>query len=220
MTFPSLEILCMGAFITNWYVELEHFFILLTSEQEQRPGEADKRSGLCWKFPFGQDALFVFSAQPGGLRQGQRVKAAGADETPVNLTGINNSNPFSTLLRWRTVYIFARGGELTEGWRAKATVSSLFCWGIKFLNCVLEGKVVETNKLEIFQLILLRMFQGFSLICHNFSCSYSPAAEDSKCLLFSTGNAEKPESTALKTLPASSWFCGNQVLQINDIKWN
>lgn len=89
---------------------------------------------------------------------GQRVKAVGADETLVNLTGINNSNPSSTLLRWRTVYIFAREDELTEEWRAKATVSSLFYWGIKFLNCVLKGKVVVTNKLEFFQFFLNSCF--------------------------------------------------------------
>lgn len=70
MTFPNLEWLCIDAFITNmiWYLELEHFSILLTSEQEQWPGEADKISGLCWKFPFSRDSLFVFLLSSGGLR--------------------------------------------------------------------------------------------------------------------------------------------------------
>lgn len=55
------------------------------------------------KFPFDQDYLSVFLLSGGSVRHAQRVETLGAEETSVNLTGINNSDPSGTQLRWRTV---------------------------------------------------------------------------------------------------------------------
>lgn len=66
------------------------------------------------------------------------------------------------------------------------------------------------------------MFWEFSLICHSLFCSHSPAAKDSKRLLFSKDLVLEMQKS-LKALFSkhclqAAWFCGSQVLQTNDIK--